>query len=631
MKFWPKRLLALLLCIAMAVSVVGCSNSEETSKKEESEKDNSKEQEIELEDDEEENLEKIEEVVDELGAYRDLVGDVATEFARYLDSGETEDFVNNAETLAEYVDDIEKLTKKINKLPKNSENDEVEETYQAAKVYAQEVQRIYQDFSQMATFYSEFLQNIYTYTKAPSSNDLADYYNRLLNQYNTLQEKLNAMDCPEYFEHEFAIVIDSIGQFSALALSYYQGYALDDSLRLESSNYLNQVIQDEMNSSVDDLSINALAQFEVMTDIAEGRLDVLEEELLDNCDALLDGEKFASYTYSEEEKELDITYEYEAEIYPALYNHMDAVVTLRANCEQEECDVLVSVEIEGFTQKFEQTYTFDSRMKVLDVKPAISTTELDLSSAKTLQLVVSVTDVDSGKVYLKETKQVKIMSLYDWPSYDKDGNQTLYNILAWLEPEAEEIKQLKRTAIDVLPYLNYGGYTLDSLVGYQGANDFESAYWVVAHQVAAIETAMAVEGVKYNMSPFSVSDSDNYIQRVTLPSETLNSDSGICIETALVMASALQSAQMNAMLVLTKGHARVAVEIFDTGEYFLIETTAIPNSIPQTLEQLEASKILQYGDKEEWKAFIENEKQKGYCYIIECDMARELGYISFNN
>ena len=67
------------------------------------------------------------------------------------------------------------------------------------------------------------------------------------------------------------------------------------------------------------------------------------------------------------------------------------------------------------------------------------------------------------------------------------------------------------------------------------------------------------------------------LQRVQLPDDTLSSKSGVCIETSLTIASALQSAGMNVFLIFPPGHAQVAVEAWpNTGEYYLIETTILP-------------------------------------------------------
>lgn len=63
-------------------------------------------------------------------------------------------------------------------------------------------------------------------------------------------------------------------------------------------------------------------------------------------------------------------------------------------------------------------------------------------------------------------------------------------------------------------------------------------------------------GVRYNMGPYSF----DATQRVLMPDAVLNSKSGICIETAVLMASVLQSANMHPFLILTPGHAQVAVE-----------------------------------------------------------------------
>ena len=89
----------------------------------------------------------------------------------------------------------------------------------------------------------------------------------------------------------------------------------------------------------------------------------------------------------------------------------------------------------------------------------------------------------------------------------------------------------------------------------------------------AIQGAISDIGVRYNMGPYSFGGS----QRVLTPDAVIQSRSGICIETALLMASALQSAQMHAMIIITPGHAQVALETWEnSGTYYLLETTMLP-------------------------------------------------------
>ena len=98
--------------------------------------------------------------------------------------------------------------------------------------------------------------------------------------------------------------------------------------------------------------------------------------------------------------------------------------------------------------------------------------------------------------------------------------------------------------------------------GYQDSGLFGSHIELnTYYQALALQGAMSEMGVRYNNAWYSMSQSgDKMLQRVQLPDDTLSSKSGVCIETSLAIASALQSAGMNVFLVFPPGHAQVAVE-----------------------------------------------------------------------
>lgn len=642
MKKRLKRTLALVLGASLAFGSVGCGQDDSESSEETKEVSSSEveESDEDVDEDYQENLELILETVEELGEYRADIPNVFEEFGTYLsaasDSDEAmEELIEYDEILLALSEEVEECASAIESLPKSGESDEITDTYKAAKDYANGVVDIYSDLSEICTFMTIWLQNFDIGEEIEEIED--DGYEEMLALFETLQANLESMDSPDYMEHELNMTIKYVKQYCAVLESCKLGVKNDDPLRLRSSDYLVESVLTEYNNSIADMTTNVSEQMKLMIDLAKNRYASMETELLNNCEALLDGEKYKGYEYQIEEKELDITYTCAEKIYPMLYNHMDSVITLKAKAMQEECDVLVSVKIEGFTQKYEQTYTFGDRIQVLDVKPAITTDDIDLNSGKKAQMVVSVTDVDSGKVYLKETKDIQIMSKNDWPKTEGNERLTLYTILAWLEPESEEIKELKRIAAEYVSELDISGQGSKQIIGYQmGENDFGTQFEIVLEQVVAMQLAMSAMGVKYNMSPFTLSENNDNVQRVTPPSDTINSLSGICIETSMVIASAVQAADMNAMIVLTPGHAQVAVEIFDTGEYILVETTMIAETIPE-LSVEEIAPYACYLTHEQWQEFIANAeageegKGDGYCYFIECNMASTLGYLPFNN
>ena len=140
---------------------------------------------------------------------------------------------------------------------------------------------------------------------------------------------------------------------------------------------------------------------------------------------------------------------------------------------------------------------------------------------------------------------------------------------------------------------------------------------------------MSEMGVRYNNAWYSMSQSgDKLLQRVQLPDDTLSSKSGVCIETSLTIASALQAAGMNVFLVFPPGHAQVAVELWpNSGEYYLIETTILP------VDGENVNSVVSYKTQQEWLDYIQNGygDGSGGCYVLNCGLATALGLLPLTN
>lgn len=311
------------------------------------------------------------------------------------------------------------------------------------------------------------------------------------------------------------------------------------------------------------------------------------------------------YSFMDETPKPTVSCKAVESIYPTLYNSMDYVIVFEGSCEQGDTDVLVEVEIPGFTEKYSQKFTLNRQLTQIYVKPAISASKEELLSQKKAQINFTVTDIETNKVISKDTKPVSIMSVYDF-----NLNESLrYNAWAWLTPENSYIKQLKQKAVECLPDLTDGAS--NSIISYQG-NDETMYYECLAMVHAASEM-----GIRYNDSGYSSSQSGDYLQRVAFPEDVITSKSGICIETSLLIASALQSAHYNCMLVFTTGHCQVAVEVGDcTGEYYMIETTCLP------VDGLEETDIVWYYDQDDWQNYLNN--NNGIC--IPCNLATNYGF-----
>jgi len=312
-------------------------------------------------------------------------------------------------------------------------------------------------------------------------------------------------------------------------------------------------------------------------------------------------------------------------VYPSNYRSLEALLTFTGYCDYGEMDVIIEVEVPGFTQVYRQKITLGRQVSKLRIIPPLITGDIDLNSEKTAQIVYSVTDAQNNKILVQESKNIRIHSRYDMVWSDGiSADAYTDNILAWLTPDAQEIVNLKRDAIDYLGYISDGA--LEMLVGYQdmGLGDLYFNTWV---QAVALQGAISdIAQVRYNNSMFSM-DSQ---QRVLLPADVLRTRSGVCIETVMLMASALQSAGMNCMLIFPPGHAQLALEVWPySGEYFLIETTILP--MEMSYDGWDS--VVMYLDKDQWLGYLSGEGRYtlGPCYVVDCDLGSKLGIRAMSN
>ncbi|MCL2517232.1 MAG: zinc-ribbon domain-containing protein [Oscillospiraceae bacterium] len=362
--------------------------------------------------------------------------------------------------------------------------------------------------------------------------------------------------------------------------------------------------------------------------ISEGKITDPLESVSKN-ELVLTGDielPYVSYTYLDKKPEAVIEFTAVDSIFPSNYRMMDSLIIFTGYSDYGELDVMIEVEVPGFTQLYKQKITLGRQVTKLRIIPPLVTGTIDLNMEKTAQLVYSVTEIDTGKILVQESKNLKLYSKFDmvWgDEYDWDAYTD--NILAWMTPDSPEILQLKRDAIDYLELISDGA--LNALLGYQDYNFFDHDYYNTWVQAVAIQGAMSdITKVRYNNSHFSMDAQ----QRVKLPADTLNSKSGLCIETSLVMASALQSTGMHVMLIFPPGHAQVAVEAWPgTGDYFLIETTVLP--MAQDMDTWNNTVI--FLDSEDWLGYITGEGYFTYgpCYIVDCDLGEKLGIRAMSN
>lgn len=444
-----------------------------------------------------------------------------------------------------------------------------------------------------------------------------------------------AISCPTSMQSVWAQYGDALEYNASIAQKVNTAVQCRDMLRRSSAQYMTQrylTVEEKLYGKLLDCmngeNRHANRQWGILNSLAEEMHTYAE---------LDQGEREAyEFTYNRSGK-IYLDYEAVDTIFPSLYNTYNAFVIFKTGCVSGTRTVVVEAEIPGFTQKYQQLYRLDSAYTEIYIKPPALTGELDLSSAKSAQISITVSDQD-GTLIDSKSFPVTIKSKTDFKWYSSEyGNSTQDNILCFLTPESSAVRELKRQAIDEIIAISDGA--IESFPGYQSATSVN--YATTYLQAAGLMSALYKMGVRYDMSPFSISGSDQ--QRIKLPEDVIAERSGLCIETSLAVASALQSAGMHAFLIFPPGHAQVAVELWNSGDwrgvYYLIETTALDmgsnnieifaENFQRALEGLRPNgdSPITYLADDELLEYLENKVE----YVIDCDDSQLLGLTPFAN
>ncbi len=443
---------------------------------------------------------------------------------------------------------------------------------------------------------------------------------------NTTVSNLKTVSCPSFMEQLFQRYTDTCQLYVVFIEQWVNAISMGDNLRYAAANNMYQrtlLYEDRYGVA---LTKDFSLQYEKTGERLNGSIKTLAEELLDTEKLKKSELEEFAFSYQKSSYSVDISFDAAEKIYPSMYGSMDSILNFTAASDGGDLDILVETEIPGFTQKYSQTFTITPQLTKFFIKPPLMTDELNISSAKDAQITFSVTTAKGGDVLAKHSVPVRIMSKYDIEYWnDEFGMVTKDNFLCFLTPEATAVVELKREAIDCLDDITEGA--MNSFPGYQNALGMQQGeeYYNTYYQIVGLQLAMSRHGVRYNMSPFSASGTE-YLQRVLLPEDVLATNSGLCVETSLVMASAIQSANMHAMLVFPSGHAQVAVETWqNSGEYFLVETTILPFGSAQL------DSLITYYTADEWAQYIAYGTDGYGCYILDCDHAKRLGLSAISN
>lgn len=465
-------------------------------------------------------------------------------------------------------------------------------------------------------------------------DDYIDECNLYLDQMDELYAQIEP---PEYLVGWWGQIREELDMLPSFLTRGAEAVYYDDVLRYESFLNLNDYAMHKLLQEVNESML-----------ILEGVVDILEQKS-ETADAIY--KEIANVSaLSHEERENHVFANYNGKllshcdsierIYPMLYNAIDQFAIMELACVSGARDVIVEFEIPGLTQNQKQSYHVDDQLTTIFLKPPALEMPADLSTVKNGQMRIVITETN-GDVIETHSAPVEIMSQYDFRwSNDEFGYMSINNILCFMTPESTAIADLKREAVNKMSELTSD--KMNAFPGYQ--NTFGAApgkeYVNTYLQAMGLMIALSDMEVRYVMNAFS---SSGTTQHITLPEEVLKSKSGLCIETSLVVASALQSANLHTFLVLPDGHAQVAVETWlGSGEYFLIETTWLPNERSKFVSycnDLLAGRInedrgleyVSYGypivkmTNKAWKKYIEDQN----VILIDCGDSSLLGTTPF--
>lgn len=530
------------------------------------------------------------------------------------------------ETISEYLSQIDDLRESVDKL-KSPDAEQIETCVEGVREFFAMAESCLQDLDQVLLFFLDEEKAMAPYNELVADED-EDFLVQIENVYNAIDESITNLNdissCPTYMQESFSIYIKKFSIYQNMLETMYMGVSLSDPLRITSSVQLydRQMIEETKYSlQIFDL-INL--QIDKVDERLKGPVLLLNSELATALGAVKKADDElpdVEFTYLAAEPQVTLDYDIVDTIFPNLYNSMDSVVNLTATVDYGSINAIVTAEIPGLTQVYEEKITITNQVTKLLIKPPLLTSGLDLSSSRDTQIVFSVEDQDTGKLLAQESQKLNLMSIYDFALTDDEfGVTSRDNVLSWLTPESEGILTLRRDAVTWVD--TYTSGEVNSLIGYQDYGLFEDVTLNTYIQIMAIQGAISDSGVRYNMGAYSLSDDTN--QRVLLPDDVLSSKSGICIETAILVATAIQSAGMHAMILFIPGHAQVAVETWaGSGEYFLVETTLLP----YTGTDEENNSLITYLSADEWANYVDDPwgDGSGSAYIVDCDLVIPLG------
>ncbi|EKD65008.1 MAG: hypothetical protein ACD_50C00218G0003 [uncultured bacterium] len=316
------------------------------------------------------------------------------------------------------------------------------------------------------------------------------------------------------------------------------------------------------------------------------------------------GTSIISPAVLEEAPKVEVAWDVESDLPTAFYTNKNRRLVRIKLKTDKDAKVKVSVEIPEITEKEIRTLDVAMAEKGHDFKPPFLQDAYGrLSKAQSKFINLKVTTIDD-KIIREESIPIRVLSRNDMVWVEKDGTQHYEDIARWVTMNNKEVEELVRVAAEYNEQL----CGTHAMVGYLGDET------MVVCQLASIFAAMQdAYQVAYIASTESYTTSN--AQSIRLPEDVLKDHSGLCIETTVLVAAALENLGLEPAIVIIPGHAWVAVKTYPgSPSYFHLETTMLDAPVVDALETGEMNWMTEGGSA---------------IAIVDIKKARERGIMPF--
>ncbi len=256
------------------------------------------------------------------------------------------------------------------------------------------------------------------------------------------------------------------------------------------------------------------------------------------------------------------------ELLTSFYSNLDSLLTVhyRSAIPQQ---ITLSVEIPGFTQEEPMDVEATSGWRTQAFHPPILPNMIDSLAAvshRDSEVLLQVRNA-AGKS-CSDSKPVRLLSSRTISWEDPQSHDNADFLAAWVTPQDPAIRQLINRATDRLknnPTV-YSG--TNEMVGYDGSEQD------VINQVNAIYDTLEQDyHIRY--SRITIEYGQPKLEDILLPKDVLQSGLGMCVETTVTMASALESLHMRPFIYIIPGHAFLGVAAGPTSDQRLFWETSL--------------------------------------------------------